>query len=368
MEYLLKRRLEVIKPILLAFGFGKPRFQPLKKPAAVLLSLLCCAGVYAQSASTTAMDGDSLNAQINEFMRNVGNLIPDSVTQQNVWARAPTKYGSFGLGATVSATLYDQKSVGKILKGEGLSDFIGSKFDLNNLPSDIPFLPGGSVELRIGIPGIPLDVGISGMYLPEQISEYLGEGLLFKYLSVGGDIRFALIQDKHFAIPFTKIRSNNPAIPGLTLGVGYYFTSLEMGLYNGEVIATGNNWFAGDKYENYLNMQFISSTVVTSLQLSKDLWVITPYVGIKGIYCAKDAGYSWGTKNPVAFKGRNESFDGGLDYTSKGIKGASAWYFEVYGGMALFGQLLTIGVSYNVITEHVGLSASVRLGGGSSVF
>jgi hypothetical protein len=54
----------------------------------------------------------------------------------------------------------------------------------------------------------------------------------------------------------------------------------------------------------------------------------------------------------------------GMDYESAGIDGGYKFYHEIYGGLSIsliLPQLLTVGATYNFVTEHFGVNASVKL-------
>jgi hypothetical protein len=109
-------------------------------------------------------------------------------------------------------------------------------------------------------------------------------------------------------------------------------------------------------------MDFRAQVVFGSVQISKTLFnFITPYLGYKAIICDKDTDFEWGTSRSVSFRGN--AYPMGMDYKSAGNDGAAKLYHEVYGGLGIFRQFITLGAAYNFITEHAGVNVSVKLSG-----
>jgi hypothetical protein len=284
--------------------------------------------------------------RINAYIVNVSNLLPDSVTQQNIWAAGPVNSVLWGLGMSGNLTFFNKKSLGSM--ADSTAEFSGAGADLESFPTNIPFLPGVSVDLRGGtrLFNTPLafDIGLSGMYY--NASSILPKGNTFITWTFGFDVRVSILQEGMFG----------GISPALFAQGGYYFNSLRMGFE-----ANWDAMYGGETrhFDEYVKMNFRTGTVFGAVQVSKKLSIFTPYFGYKGIVCDKDSDFSWGTSRNVQFRGT--TYPKGMDYKSGGIDGEPKLYHELYGGTALFGQFITLGIAYNFITEHLGINLSLKI-------
>jgi len=320
-----------------------------KLSLAVLIGVFLGTGVFADDFidMNTAFDGDLLNTRIGKYVTNVSNLIPDSPTLQNVWSYVPTGRGWFGFGLNASLAFYDQKDVAKI--AGNASEFTTTR-DLAEFPESIPFLPGVAIDLRAGTGRF--DVGIVGMWidentLAEYIGGFLGEGNHFYYRMLGADVRYVLIKDgqRNFGI-------SSPFWPDVTLQGGYYFTWVGFGISAGST-------------EN-VNAQFRNDTVFFSAQVSKNLPLLTPYIGMKLLFSTTDSEYDWQTERPVkvTYKGKLELYPDGAQFLAATKQGETLAYFQFYGGVGI--NILpilpiTVGAAYNVVTKHFAVNVAVRM-------
>jgi hypothetical protein len=291
-------------------------------------------------------------------MNSVGNLIPDSITQQNIWAVGPSNSGLFGIGLSGSFTFFDKKSLGNIVNST--NEFTGKDADLESFPTSIPFLPAASLDLRWGpkVRNSPVafDFGLSGLWYDVSSLGILPEGNTFTYWTAGADMRVSILQDGMFG----------EFVPAVFFQGGYFFTALKMGFES--------QWDADydggmRHFDEYVKMDFKTQTFFAALQISKKVGNfgrghgrVIPYVGYKAIISDKNTDFEWGTSRSVSF--RDEAYPMGMDYESGGIDGGYKFYHEIYGGMAISfftPQLLTVGFAYNFATEHFGVNASVKL-------
>ena len=317
----------------------------LKRVTAVfVLGLLLCSGLFAQNdILDTYFNGDELNRRVRSYVVNVSNLIPDSTTMQNVWSFAPKADSIwFCAGLNGSVTLLDRKRVSTLI--DNVDGFGGSHQDLSQFPEAIPFLPGLAVDLRVGM--LRFDIGINGMWLDsgsllEQSGiSFLGENSSFSYRAFGFDFRYALITDGGSFLKFSS-----PLLPAVTLQAGYSFTWLGFGIESGK---------------EKINVDFRNDTYFVAVQASKDIILITPYIGIKLIFSKTDSGFSWETDRPVVIK--EKPYPDGARYKSGGAEGDTFTYFQFYGGLGinLITLQATVGFAYNVVTEHFGINLSFR--------
>lgn len=308
-----------------------------------------CSQVWAQNDQGPGLlDGDKVMERIDAFTANTSNLIPDSITLQNIWASGPINGGSLGLGATASMTFFNKKSLGNIPDATG--DFAGAGANLEEFPTNIPFLPAASVDFRWGprINGFPagFDFGLSGLYY--DVSGVMPEGTQFVYWTAGIDMRISILQDGMF----------EGLAPSVFFIGGYFFNSLHWGFD-----AQWDGVFEGEtrRYDEYVNIDFRTGAYFGALQVSKRLFndALIPYIGYKAIICERDTDFEWGTSRSVTFRGK--AYTQGMEYRSAGENSGYKFYHEVYGGIGILKQFITVGAAYNFVTEHLGLNLSLKI-------
>jgi hypothetical protein len=279
---------------------------------------------------------------LNKYVINISNLLPDSTTLQNVWSYAPGNNNWwFGVGASASITLSDRRTAaGLIDSGGTASGFGGNNVDLNDLPQGVPYLPAGSFDIRVG--GGRFDLGVSGMWIDGDtfpfLTYILGDNSDIMYRMLGFDMRYAILREGAFF---------NGASPSLFIQAGYFFSWMQLG-------------FAGGS--ETIGIDFRTDSYLLALQVSKEFPIFKPFIGMKMVASKTDSAFSWDTSRPVKLKG-NE-YASGLSYYSGANDGDTFLYFSLYGGFGLtfiFPHFITASFSYNVITEHFGLSLSARL-------
>jgi hypothetical protein len=321
------------------------RFLPLlRKEIAVLSLFLLGAGI---ALSAQSMDGSIVNSKVAGYADNVSKLIPDVITMQNVWAGAPTKAGSFGLGVTANGAVFSMNKIDDALNG--YNQFAGKAASLDSFPDSILFLPAGAGEMRISLPKIPIDIGLTGMGY--NLGNLIGSDSQYLFWTGGADIRVDVVGLILLPIENRAARSNTQSavkdfwlIPRLTLIGGYYLSGMRF-----DFTANGENvWF-----------DFKTDTYFFGAQITENLKIIRLFGGVRVVGSGTNIQYGWETDKPIRFEGT--IYAQGAAYTSPVKQGDDFLYFQVYGGLSLFGDFLTAGAMYNIITQHVGVSASVRL-------
>lgn len=317
--------------------------------AAFVLGLILCTGLFAQDFLDTHFDGDELNRRIRNYTVNVSNLIPDSATLLNVWSAPPSATFMYGIGFNGSFTFLERKKAGSLI--DSVDGFGGSRRDLSSFPEAISYLPGMAIDVRAGYANI--DVGLCGMWIDngtKMAASFLGEGSIFSYRSLGFDVRTALIKGGSTKILFDLVTIPSVVakfLPTVTLQAGYYFTWLGFGIESGN---------------EKVSVDFRNDSYLFALQTTYGfLPIITPYLGMKLIISKTDSGFSWETDRPVRVKG--VEYPWGARYNSGGIDGETFSYFQLYGGFGisfLLEHIITLGVVYNVSTNHFGINMAIR--------
>jgi hypothetical protein len=295
-----------------------------------LFLLGACVALSAQS-----IDGFIVDSKVAEYADNVSKLIPDVITMQNVWAGAPTKAGSFGLGVTANGAVFSMNKIDDAING--YDQFAGKAASLDNFPDSILFLPAAAGEMRISLPKIPIDIGLTGMGY--NLGGLIGSDSQYLFWTGGVDLRVDIVG-------LFLLRSSKDLwfIPRLTFIGGYYLSGMQFDFTANEE----NVWF-----------DFKTDTYFLAVQITQNLKVIRFFGGVRAMGSGTNIQYGWETDKPIRFEGT--TYEQGAKYTATVKQGDDFLYFQVYGGLSLFGDFLTVGAMYNIMTQHVGVSASVRL-------
>jgi hypothetical protein len=342
-----------------------------KKIIVLLIMLISLSTVYTQVTDITP---DELIGAFNEFSEEVANSLAFNSTVGLNWSDAYIgKFPNFGFGVTIGATTIPFEATDPItdLMNVDLRSQFPSFF------SDIGFpFPAYTIDVRVGGFGIPFDMGFKLGMLPDDAKGTIQEelGLDLEYLLVGGDVRFALLENKGFR-------------PDLSVGGGIYFLknayTIPDLMGEGETIEIAN---VGGIYDINLdnpdlNLEMKCWTIDTKVQASWKLFIIEPYLGLGASYARAYAGGGLLTEGlsvydnlfgvtydydnlPPAIRSIIEGELGdlnpdGLDFGSD----ANGWSFRTFGGIALKIAVLYIDLNamYNFTSKSIGASASIRL-------
>jgi hypothetical protein len=309
------------------------RFLTLLWPA-----LMLRAGI---ALSAQSLDGSIISDGIAGYASNVSKLIPDVITMQNVWSGAPTKGGSFGFGITANGAVFSMNKIDDAING--YDQFAGNSASLDNFPDSILFLPAAAAEIRISFPKIPVDIGLAGMGY--NLGGLIGSDSQYLFWTGGADIRVDTVGLVLSLVRKEKARSDDLwYIPRLTLIGGYYLSGMRFDF----TASKDNVW-----------LDFKTDTYFLGVQITENLKVIRLFGGLRVVGSGTNIQYGWETDKPIRYEGT--TYAQGMKLTSQVKQGDDFLYFQVYGGLSFLGDLATLGAMYNVITRHVGVSASVRL-------
>lgn len=222
--------------------------------------------VFAENPAT--FNTENISTGLDDFTFSLIKTAPSTVSHQNMWASAyigqlldlPPHLGggvSFGMAQ---------------LKTDGLTTVfkeMGLTYDVKNL-----FLPTLTFDARIGGLLIPFDLGVHGMMIKNPLEFNIQETVFsIDYGTVGADVRIPLIKEEG-------------ALPNLSIGAGYAYSKGNAGINVKEGTACVS---AG--YES----QILQATV----QLSKKILIVEPFVGLRGTLSSNKRNWSWnydGTK------------------------------------------------------------------------
>lgn len=303
------------------------------------------------SVSAQFSDVDEIKAGFQTFADETANALPLAASMGLNWNDAYSgDFPHFGVGLTLGAVFLPVEAFEEVLEAAGES--IPEEISALGIP-----LPVYTVDARLGLPKLPLDVGFKVGYLdPEWIPA--GD---FKagYTMIGGDVRWAILEDKGI-------------LPDVSVGFGYTYLS---GTVSYPVPDQNFPTDAGTVTltDSDMNYNWNSSVFDLKAQVSKKILLLNLSAG---------AGYSYGLSkagggvtaasaelngNPIddadiaaleAATGMTFDKDGFSVLSS--VNGGS---FRLFGGVGLNIFILKIdfGVVYGLPSNTLGATTNVRI-------
>jgi len=221
-----------------------------------------------------ALDLNELQSNVDSFSKDMSEALPFYSTIGLNWSDAYIgSFPHFGVGFSGGLTTMRNESINKMMNLFGMP-----------LPNDLPLvssknfpLPAYSVDTRIGLPVIPVDIGIKIGYLPENMLESLLD-VGIKNLLIGADVRYVIVNSK--VLPMR-----------LSAGLGFNYLS-------GGISKTFSTLEIKDKTDTIINatapkVELIWKTTVIEfkMQASFPYKILTPYAGAGISYAWSRAGY-----------------------------------------------------------------------------
>jgi hypothetical protein len=292
----------------------------------ILLILLIIFTVFSFLAADT-MNFTALEEDFNTFSTDLASSLPYASTIGLNWSSAfMGGFPKFGVGLTVGAVSLPLASF------EGVASQLGFTLpsELTSLGIGVPF-PAYTIDARVGIPILPLDVGLKAGFLDPNWTKGLPFGV--DYLLIGADVRYSLIKQ-------------NLILPAVSVGVGYNYMS--GGIVVSDVVpaTTLNNVGGYTVSTSQADMVYAwsSNVIDVKAQVSKDLLIFTPAFGL---------GYSYGFS----------SAGGGMDSTIL-VNGSAPSAAQISAIESATGMTLSDS-SLRILSESTG--GSLRAWAGSSI-
>ncbi len=275
----------------------------------------------------------------------------------------------FGLGLTVGATMIPIGTFQEAMDPLGVD--LGN--ELGELQSLGFPLPAAVLDARIGGFFLPFDLGFKIGYLPDEAKVFLPENMNLNYLMVGGDIRYAIVQEKGW-------------LPDVSVGLGYTYLKGDL---NVSGVLGGNQEIANvqtgpstsetlELQDPDVNFNWQASVIDLKIQVSKSILLITPFAGMGISYGASSTG--GGLRSDVLISGtpitqsqiqQIEDYYSSIgetvpDLSDKGIlitSDAKGWAYRVFGGLSLnvFVMRINLNGMYNFTTGALGASIATTL-------
>lgn len=287
--------------------------------------------------------------------------------------------GAVGLPAEAFGKVLGTLSGGEL--GSDLLSFLPPELEEFGDSFGMPFPALPIVEARLGGFFLPFDIGVKVGFIPEDVDtgEILPAGMGFDYELFGADVRFRIIEERGL-------------IPELIVGGGINFLRGGLSFATGEDIAIGGFEVPNEKDLSNPNTYDISlkapefgfdwETTVFDVkaQLSKRLFIITPYIGIGMTMGSSTVGGGAYTEVqafkdgvPISDEEWNEIATALQSYgqevpqlTKEGFTISakeSGFATRVYGGTSINLLFLKLDLTgfYELLSESLGLSAALRL-------
>jgi hypothetical protein len=318
--------------------------------AAVIL--LAVSGAFAQvnlSDFQSAFEGFAADM--------AGTLAVNSTIGSN-WSDAYIGgFPHFGVGATVGAAFASADSAKTLFEATGGS--LPSEFDKLGVP-----IPAAVLTAKIGIPFLPIDVGVKGGFIPPSVGEALNKssGMTVDYKNFGIQARYAIIKQ-------------NIALPNVSVGVAYNYQAGSIKAPSGIGsqtfnVATDQGATTISASDPKVSLDWTSNIFDFTLQVSKKFLFIIPYAGAGlsvgkstvegGVASAVTTSYTGGVDALNSWfeaNGGPSIEDQGFTYSAEATKPA----FRLYGGFSLRILVdLDLQAMYVPATKSLGASATLR--------
>ena len=327
---------------------------------AVLILLFAVFSAYAADSPL-----DNLQKNVVDLSTNLAKSLPFNSSLGLNWSDAyigkflPSMPPHFGVGGVFGVTTIDMPSL------KGVAGLLGYTIPDNPMFSDKMVIPAWAAEARIGGFFLPFDVGVKFGTLPD--TAWLNASYKLKYTMAGADIRWAVLDGK-----------TNLFLPNLSLGLGFNYLSGGIGATVGgdtDLTFDGNTLSISSPD---INLLWETKSIEAKAQLSKQIFIITPYIGVGAGYSWSQAGYDVKADaklngDPITDSQKNTIkqylTDNGLQDMTVAVDGISsivkneAWNFRAFGGLSFNILLLKLDLSvmYNILDSQLGASLGARI-------
>jgi len=292
-----------------------------------------------------------------------GTLAVNSTIGSN-WSDAYVGgFPHFGAGLAVGAAFANADSAKTLFSAMGGS--LPSALDSLGIP-----IPAAVLTAKIGIPFLPIDVGIKGGYIPPTVGKAINasSGMSVDYTNIGIQVRYAVLKQ-------------TVVLPNISIGLSYNYQKGSITAPSGigsQSFTTPTDQGATTitASDPQISLAWSSNVFDVTLQVSKKLLFVIPYLGAGytfgtstvdgGVLSTLHAdGYTSGTygngieglNNFFAANGGPTISDQGFTYTTE----ASTPVFRVYGGLSIRILIdLDLQAMYVPATKSLGASATLR--------
>lgn len=280
---------------------------------------------------------------LNDFCDDLADVIPNSQTQQNVYAEAwigkifPGFH--FGAGVNAGVSALDVST----LKDAALALGVDDVKDIN----DTLVFPTITVDARLGGIILPFDIGVTAMSIDTSKMDSVDKAIdpvAIDFFTLGADIRYAIFQGGFMR-------------PKWSVGAGFYYTKGGVDVDDDTAKAS---------------LDFKSTTFMVNTQASIKLLCLVPFIGGRALFSKTSVDWKvnadWAK---IIAKEGDTYYDGVADALEWGIlprsfSGSSSGfsvYPQVFGGIGLdlLFLNLTVSGSYDIASKIPSAAVSVRV-------
>lgn len=280
---------------------------------------------------------------LNDFCDDLADVIPNSQTQQNVYAEAwigkifPGFH--FGAGVNAGVSALDVST----LKDAALALGVDDVKDIN----DTLVFPTITVDARLGGIILPFDIGVTAMSIDTSKMDSVDKAIdpvAIDFFTLGADIRYAIFQGGFMR-------------PKWSVGAGFYYTKGGVDVDDDTAKAS---------------LDFKSTTFMVNTQASIKLLCLVPFIGGRALFSKTSVDWKvnaeWAS---IIAKESDTYYEGVADALKWGIlpssfSGSSSGfsvYPQVFGGIGLdlLFLNLTVSGSYDIASKIPSAAVSVRV-------
>lgn len=280
---------------------------------------------------------------LNDFCDDLVDVLPNSQTQQNVYAEAwiGKLFPGFHFGAGVNAgvSALDVSS----LKDAALALGIDDVKDIN----DTLVFPTITVDARLGGIILPFDIGVTAMSIDTSKMDSVDKNIdpvAIDFFTIGADVRYAILQGGFLR-------------PKWSVGAGFYYTKGGVDVDDDTAKAS---------------LDFKSTTFMLNTQASMKLLCLVPFIGGRALFSKTSVDWKVKAKwADIIADNADSYYDGVVDALTWGIlpgsfSGSSSGfsvYPQVFGGVGLdlLFLNLTVSGSYDIASKIPSAAVSVRI-------
>ena len=334
----------------------------------LIIGLIIGVMAFSQVVATT-FDFDKLKKGFQGFSTDFASGLAYNSTVGLNWADSYIgSFPHFGVGAVAGATFIPSEVPKKVLT-ETMGVSIPASLD-QYLSLGFP-IPAVALEGRVGGLFLPFDIGVKWASTQAvALSAFLPSNLTVDYELVGADIRLQLIEESII-------------IPGISIGGGIQRVSGGLGfkgLLGGDqqitIPAPVSKTISFS--DPSINFKWETTVVDFKIQASKNLFIITPYVGLGTSLGFSKAGgglsssttkidgveVSQSTMDDLLekMKAANQTIPA-FDTSGFTVSGDSTgWSFRAFGGFSLNLLILKLDVTgmYDITSDSPGVSVGFR--------
>lgn len=280
---------------------------------------------------------------LNDFCDDLADVIPNSQTQQNVYAEAwiGKLFPGFHFGAGVNAgvSALDVST----LKDAALALGVDDVKDIN----DTLVFPTITVDARLGGIILPFDIGVTAMSIDTSKMDSVDKAIdpvAIDFFTLGADIRYAIFQGGFMR-------------PKWSVGAGFYYTKGGVDVDDDTAKAS---------------LDFKSTTFMVNTQASIKLLCLVPFIGGRALFSKTSVDWKvnadWASiiakEGDAYYEGVANALKWGILPSSfSGSSSGFSVYPQVFGGIGLdlLFLNLTVSGSYDIASKIPSAAVSVRV-------